>query len=136
MPIVETLGLKVKATDSGSTSVVQFLEPIRPFFIRASLRDELGVKLCSRVNTRKWTLENDESAAGESCELNDEQRTLLESVSEPKAVIEWLLSNKYGAHDQSYHDYPPDTPLYKRKSFGMSQNSVILDVNRKPEDGR
>ena len=40
-PIVETLGLKVKHTQSGS-SVVDYLEPVRPFWLRASVSEDLG----------------------------------------------------------------------------------------------
>jgi len=40
-PIVETLGLKVKYTSSGD-SVVDHLEPVRPFYLRAALAEDLG----------------------------------------------------------------------------------------------
>jgi hypothetical protein len=47
-PIVETLGLKVKHTRSG-TSVVDELEPVRPFWLRASVCEDLG-RVVAAVN--------------------------------------------------------------------------------------
>jgi len=40
-PIVETLGLSVRRTGSGA-SVVDELEPVRPFWLRASVSEDLG----------------------------------------------------------------------------------------------
>jgi len=40
-PIVATLGLKVKHTSSGD-DVVDHLEPVRPFYLRAALAEDLG----------------------------------------------------------------------------------------------
>jgi hypothetical protein len=40
-PIVEMLGLRIKHTTSG-TSVVDELEPVRPFWLRASVSEDLG----------------------------------------------------------------------------------------------
>ena len=134
MPIGETLGLKVKATDSKGTSIVDFLEPIRPFFMRVSLRDELGKKVCSRVNSREWASESNDSDHHLLRGLDDEQRSLLDMVSEPKAVVEYLLSHKYGAHDPSYFEYDIDEPYFMKGHFGMRQNQVVFNVNKRADD--
>jgi hypothetical protein len=143
MPIVKTLGLKVKATDSKGTSVVDFLEPVRPFFMRVSLRDELGKKICSRGNTKTWSTAHtdDEQHKGDHHQMHGltaDEKTLLELLSEPKAVIEDLLTNKYGAHDRAYHDYSETAhqgPYYANPKFGMNDgNDQVYDVNRKLKD--
>jgi len=134
MPIVETLGLKVKATDSRESSVIQYIEPIRPFFIRASTRDELGIKICSRVNSTRWSADSDAPPDPEPTGLDDRQCALLENLTEPKAVIEYLLSQKYGAHDQAYHSYDTSRPIIMQGDFGKQQNSVVFDTNTKKVD--
>jgi hypothetical protein len=131
MPIVDTLGLKVKATDSKGKSIVDFLEPIRPFFMRVSLRDDLGKKVCSRVNSLEWATASNDPDHFILKGFDDEQRSLLEMVNEPKAVVEYLLSRKYGAHDPSYYSYNEDEPFFMRGRFGMQQNRVVYNVNRR-----
>ncbi|MEJ2273021.1 MAG: hypothetical protein P8Y01_00350 [Woeseiaceae bacterium] len=133
MPIVKTLGLKVKAVDSSGKSVVQHLEPIRPFFMRVSMRDELGTNLFSRINSMKWQTDASGGMQRETIGLTDKQRRLVASISEPKALIEWLLSEKFAARDPAYYEYDPQEPLFMRSNFGMSQNSAILDANSKPQ---
>lgn len=41
-PIVEALGLEVKWTDAKKSSVIEYLQPIRPFWLRAKVRADLG----------------------------------------------------------------------------------------------
>jgi hypothetical protein len=134
MPIVQTLGLKVKAIDSRENCVIQYIEPIRPFFIRASTRDELGIKICSRVNSTQWSADGDAPPDPEPTGLDDHQRSLLEGLTEPKAVIEFLLSSKYGAHDQAYHSYDASRPIYMQGDFGKQQNSVVFNTNKRNDD--
>jgi hypothetical protein len=47
-PIAETLGLKIKHTESREGEVVQSLQPIRPFWMRVAYAAELGRVLCWR----------------------------------------------------------------------------------------
>ncbi|MCU0736613.1 MAG: hypothetical protein MUF20_14030, partial [Methylotetracoccus sp.] len=54
-PIAETLGIKVKHVDSNNGTVVQILEPVRPFWMRLGVREELGEVLCWRTQQRDWT---------------------------------------------------------------------------------
>lgn len=158
LPIVETLGLKVKATDSEESSVVEWLEPIRPFFMHVSLKDELGVKVCGRVNSKDWDSDDDDSedldwsARSEipirvrvdlkqeekerlkrqeekerlkRQEKQDETVSLLENITEPKAIIECLLSETYGASDHSYHKYSSECPIYRtNQDFGDVDKEV------------
>jgi hypothetical protein len=135
MPIVKTLGLKVKAVDSHGKSIVQHLEPIRPFFMRVSMKDDLGTNIFSRVNSTNWRPDAGGGPQHETVGLTDEQRRLVANISEPKALIEWLLSQKFAAHDPAYHEYDPEEPLFMRSNFGMSQNSAILDANSQPQSG-
>jgi len=50
-PIVEMLGLKVKHTQSGD-SVVKWLEPVRPFYLRAAVAEDLG-RIVATVDTHR-----------------------------------------------------------------------------------
>jgi hypothetical protein len=52
-PITETLGLKVKHTESRDGEVVQSLQPIRPFWMRVAYGQELGKVLCWRSSQEK-----------------------------------------------------------------------------------
>lgn len=54
-PIVDTLGIKVKHVDSKEGSIVQIVEPVRPFWLRAGMREELGETLCWRTTQRSWS---------------------------------------------------------------------------------
>jgi len=47
-PIADTLGLKIKHTESRDGEVVQSLQPIRPFWMRVSYTADLGKVLCWR----------------------------------------------------------------------------------------
>ncbi len=47
-PIADTLGLKIKHTESRDGEVVQNLQPIRPFWMRVSYTADLGKVLCWR----------------------------------------------------------------------------------------
>lgn len=47
-PIAQTLGLKIKSTDSAAGDVIQHLQPIRPFWMRVSISNDLGTVLCWR----------------------------------------------------------------------------------------
>lgn len=53
-PIVETLGLKVKTTDVAGSSVVDYLEPIRPFWMKVSMRVDLGEDVFWRAGSKVW----------------------------------------------------------------------------------
>ncbi|HEY2256134.1 MAG TPA: hypothetical protein VGI11_10890, partial [Variovorax sp.] len=55
-PIVETLGLQVKTVDSTDGQVVDNLQPIRPFWMRVSLKEELGKVLAWRSINERWQL--------------------------------------------------------------------------------
>jgi hypothetical protein len=55
LPIADTLGLLVKQCDSRGGSVVQDLQPIRPFWMRAAMEEDLGRVLCWRDEERDWT---------------------------------------------------------------------------------
>jgi hypothetical protein len=54
LPIVELLGLKVKSRDITGAAEVVDLQPIRPFWMRLSIRQDLGQNLCWRIGTLHW----------------------------------------------------------------------------------
>jgi len=52
-PIAQTLGLKIKNTNSAVGNVIQHLQPIRPFWMRLSVSTDLGKVLCWRSGDDK-----------------------------------------------------------------------------------
>ena len=55
-PIVSTLGLKPMDVVSTEKGVEQVLQPIRPFWMRLSVKENLGKTLCWRVEEGPWNL--------------------------------------------------------------------------------
>lgn len=54
LPIVELLGLQVKKQELSGGVEVDTLQPIRPFWLRAALRQELGKNLSWRIGATQW----------------------------------------------------------------------------------
>lgn len=52
--IVESLGLVPKTTDASGTERVYTLEPVRPFWMRVDLREDLGRTVCRRDSANTW----------------------------------------------------------------------------------
>lgn len=53
-PIVDALGLKVKSVDSLDGQVVQNLQPVRPFWMRVALKEDLGTVIAWRAADERW----------------------------------------------------------------------------------
>lgn len=53
-PIAELLGLKIKTVDSRDGEIVQNLEPIRPFWMRISVQEDLGRIIAWRAVDGPW----------------------------------------------------------------------------------
>lgn len=53
-PIVETLGLQFMDTVSNGEGVVQVLQPIRPFWVRVGIKEDLGKLLYWRTEAGPW----------------------------------------------------------------------------------
>ena len=58
-PIARTLGLVPKRVCSDGSSTVLEIEPVRPFWIHASLREELGITVCRRSGSLQWESDPD-----------------------------------------------------------------------------
>ncbi|ESQ11987.1 MAG TPA: hypothetical protein DDY14_09065 [Chromatiaceae bacterium] len=54
-PIAESLGLRIKQTQSQAGAVVQELQPFLPFWMRLSMSEELGQVLCWRTEDGPWS---------------------------------------------------------------------------------
>ncbi len=54
-PIVQTLGLRTKCTDTAGSSVVDYLQPVRPFWMRVAMRVDLGEDVFWRAASESWT---------------------------------------------------------------------------------
>ncbi len=53
-PLVKLLGLRVKSTDASGSSVVDYLEPIRPFWMKVAMRVNLGEDIFWRAGSTVW----------------------------------------------------------------------------------
>jgi len=87
MPIVCQLGLRVKSTDSLDHGVVSQLEPVRPFFARVSIKEELGKNLYIREPGKAWERDPKNTQIED---LGDATET-IERLGEPQAVVQSLL---------------------------------------------
>lgn len=56
-PLVDTLGLKVKSVDSGASGVIENLQPLRPFWMRISSKEDLGRIVAVRANDGGWRVQ-------------------------------------------------------------------------------
>ena len=57
-PIIETLGLKVKSVDSDGSGVVANLQPLRPFWMRISVQEDLGRVVAARQSDGGWQVQS------------------------------------------------------------------------------
>ncbi|MGE0683188.1 MAG: hypothetical protein AB7P69_20095 [Candidatus Binatia bacterium] len=53
-PIIDILGLRVKSRETSGVTIVDQLQPIRPFWMHVALRQELGKNLCWRAGSEEW----------------------------------------------------------------------------------
>ncbi len=53
-PIVEALGLRVKWTDATQGQAIDYLQPIRPFWLRANMAADLGQDVLWRSGSEEW----------------------------------------------------------------------------------
>ncbi|MFT3768302.1 MAG: hypothetical protein QM820_22865 [Minicystis sp.] len=53
-PIVRTLGLVHKRVCSNGSAKVAEIEPVRPFWLKAAVREELGITICRRAGSMRW----------------------------------------------------------------------------------
>ena len=54
LPIVDILGLRVKSREALGATIIDQLQPIRPFWMHLALRQELGKNLCWRAGSEEW----------------------------------------------------------------------------------
>ena len=83
-PIVDALGLKVKSVDSLDGQVVQNLQPVRPFWMRVALKEDLGTVIAWRAADERWQVTHPWFAAAK-----DGPAPYFRSVGETR-VGSWL----------------------------------------------
>jgi hypothetical protein len=54
--IVDALGLKVKCEESGGGEVVDTLQPVRPFWMRLGMKEDMGTVACYRAAAEPWRI--------------------------------------------------------------------------------
>lgn len=64
-PIVKTLGLVAKNVATDGAMTVAELEPVRPFWMRAAMREELGITVRRRAGSLEWETDPDTLARTE-----------------------------------------------------------------------
>jgi hypothetical protein len=90
MPIVGQLGLRVKSTDSRDNGVVAQLEPVRPFFARVSIKEELGKNLYIREPGKAWERDPKNTDIKDLGDATDR----IGALDEPHAIVESLLEKR------------------------------------------
>ncbi len=78
-PLVDTLGLKVKSVDSGSSGVIENLQPLRPFWMRIASKEDLGQIVAVRTGDGSWRVQAPWSGAAP----DDVDPATLPQVSAP-----------------------------------------------------
>lgn len=66
LQLVEKLGLVAKTVYQKGAGIVYGLQPIRPFYIRANVRELDGVRLCWRAGSAEWMFDKPASEEHES----------------------------------------------------------------------
>jgi hypothetical protein len=59
-PIVKTLGLVPKRVAGEGAAVIAEIEPVRPFWMKVAIREELGVTICRRAGSVRWEKDPDD----------------------------------------------------------------------------
>jgi hypothetical protein len=126
-PIAETFGLKVKHVSSTAGTVVQDLQPIRPFWMRVSMKEDLGRVLCWRSEDKDWTIANLRELGQANAACPDEAQTgLLGTGMLPVGTELCDAANRTGLKDQV------DTWLHETLTTELA---AIIDVVRSlPKD--
>lgn len=109
-PIVELLGLKVKSREIAGPAEVVDLQPIRPFWMRLSLRQELGKNLCWRIGTTTWSKAIDDPgyfSRDEATRVGQHLVTLLDSTGGTTSVPVGAAQRSVKALARSWQ--PPET---------------------------
>jgi hypothetical protein len=78
-PIVEALGLEVKSVNSHEGQVVANLQPVRPFWMRVALKDDLGTVIAWRAADERWQLTHPWFAAPDAPRASPYFRSLGET---------------------------------------------------------
>ncbi|HXZ88606.1 MAG TPA: hypothetical protein VEF07_08530, partial [Candidatus Binataceae bacterium] len=86
-PIVERLGLAVKWTDSSSgPTLIDIVQPVRPFWIKAAMKQGSSTNLSWRAGTKQWNTRTPAPAGGRTLNAID--------TIDPHMVIEAILSRR------------------------------------------
>lgn len=127
LPIIKQLGLKIKTVDSRKHAVVPQIEPVRPFFIRASMVEEVGTNIYTRYRGQPWESGDTPISAPDA-----RTQTTLDAVEEPSAIIESVLWDSWAGHDRSnpYSGWD-ETIRQKRSQKEEAREFVDRDQNCK-----
>ena len=99
MPIVNTLGLKVKATDSkGHFDRRLSRTDSSVFYAAYPCAMNWGIKICSRINSMEWSADGEDPDRHTPDGLDDNERDLLEMVSVAKGQLSNICCRTSMAH--------------------------------------
>lgn len=123
-PIVEILGLQVKWTAAGGETPVDVLQPLRPFWVRLGLREELGMHLCVRTAEDPWT-------PGLEHSKHEGDRGFFEETEDTHVgpdVLEQMLGT-------DPRQYEPNAPNHHRKNRQHLRTTAHEWLARAVEEG-
>ena len=95
-PLVQTLGLKVKSVDSGASGVIENLQPLRPFWMRISAKEDLGQIVAVRRDDGTWQVQppwsGAEAAAGEPAGRTEVAPPFFRAAGWTRVSTQWYLA--------------------------------------------
>jgi len=110
-PIVKALGLKVKSQDSINGNVVDNLQPLRPFWMRVSLKETLATVVGWRATGEEWTISDPwfNNPGGQSPDA-----TTQRAPSDQEATPATAAGDARHPHSKPYFGAPGATRVGKR----------------------
>ncbi len=131
-PIVALLGLVTKLSiQHGQGGVVHELEPIRPFLLRADLREDLGERMAYRCGTEQWTVD---PSAGDSHARHRSSGAAWPEISPalPAVVNSGAPRRLVGVlrswNEEAKRSSPPVTPERARTAAKWVEPQMLVEV--------
>ncbi len=130
-PLVQTLGLKVKSVDSGANGVVENLQPLRPFWMRISAKEDLGQIVAVRKDDATWQVQPPWSRA----EQADKDPALRAAMTPPFFRAEgWTrVSTQWPLAPQQLR---PQVARALRNALYRSLQSAAVALRKSPPEER
>ena len=107
-PIAQTLGLQVKSVDSAGGEVVQNLQPLHPFWMRISVREEQAVDIATGILAGFGASYRRHWLAGVRAKLGLQEPG--DDEADAALATDWLALLQDGGIDYTPASAPPCSP--------------------------